>query len=152
MRKIIYLLFFCIAIGCQPKNNIPISISLHKNWQFKGVDTLDWNTASVPGNVFTDLLSLKIIENPFIKNNEKKAQWVSKKDWEYKTIFKLSKEILNKENIEINFEGLDTYAKIYINGNYQLDTDNAFQKYSIPVKNLLKEENERIEAVTFSTK
>jgi len=142
MRKIIYLLFFCIAIGCQPKNNIPISISLHKNWQFKGVDTLDWNTASVPGNVFTDLLSLKIIENPFIKNNEKKAQWVSKKDWEYKTTFKLSKEILNKENIEINFEGLDTYAKIYINRNYQLDTDNAFQKYSISVKNLLKEENE----------
>ena len=120
----------------------PISISLHKNWQFKGIDTLDWNTASVPGNVFTDLLSLKIIENPFIKNNEEKVQWVSKKDWEYKTRFKLSKEILNKENIEINFEGLDTYAKIYINGNYQLDTDNAFQKYSIPVKNLLKEENE----------
>ena len=142
MRKIIYLLFFCIAIGCQPKNNIPISISLHKNWQFKGVDTLDWNTASVPGNVFTDLLSLKIIEDPFIKNNEEKVQWVSNKDWEYKTIFKLSKEILNKENIEINFEGLDTYAKIYINGNYQLDTDNAFQKYSISVKNLLKEENE----------
>ncbi|MDG1398810.1 MAG: glycoside hydrolase family 2 protein [Polaribacter sp.] len=142
MRKLIYLSLFCIAFGCQPKNNTPISISLHKNWQFKGIDTLDWNTASVPGNVFTDLLSLKIIEDPFIKNNEEKVQWVSKKDWEYKTIFKLSKEILNKENIEINFEGLDTYAKIYINGNYQLDTDNAFQKYSIPVKNLLKEENE----------
>ena len=142
MRKLIYLSLFCIAFGCQPKNNTPISISLHKNWQFKGIDTLDWNTASVPGNVFTDLISLKIIEDPFIKNNEEKVQWVSKKDWEYKTIFKLSKEILNKENIEINFEGLDTYAKIYINGNYQLDTDNAFQKYSIPVKNLLKEENE----------
>ena len=62
MRKLIYLSLFCIAFGCQPKNNTPISISLHKNWQFKGIDTLDWNTASVPGNVFTDLLSLKIID------------------------------------------------------------------------------------------
>ncbi|MFK8060515.1 MAG: glycoside hydrolase family 2 TIM barrel-domain containing protein [Polaribacter sp.] len=115
---------------------------MNKNWQFKGVDTLDWKSATVPGNIFTDLLDHKIIEDPFIKNNEEKVQWVSGKNWEYKTTFTLSDEILQKNNIELNFEGLDTYAKIYINGNYQLDTDNAFRKYSIPIKDLVKKENE----------
>ena len=143
MRKILFSLSILVFFGCSTiEKDIPQKIMLTDNWQFKGVDTIDWKSASVPGNIFTDLLDHKIIEDPFVKNNEEKVQWVSTKDWEYKTTFTLSDAILSKENIEINFEGLDTYAKIYINGNYQLDTDNAFRKYSIPVKNLLKKENE----------
>ena len=143
MRKILFSLSILVFFGCSTiEKDIPQKIMLTDNWQFKGVDTIDWKSASVPGNIFTDLLDHKIIEDPFVKNNEEKVQWVSIKDWEYKTTFTLSDAILSKENIEINFEGLDTYAKIYINGNYQLDTDNAFRKYSIPVKNLLKKENE----------
>ena len=144
MRRIIFVLFILLFIGCNTlEKNTPLKVSLIDNWEFKGIDTLDWKTATVPGNVFTDLLSHKIIEDPFIKNNEEKAQWVSSKSWEYKTTFTLSEAILKKEHIELNFEGLDTYAKIYINGNYQLDTDNAFRKYSISLKEIpIKESNE----------
>ncbi|WP_026775093.1 glycoside hydrolase family 2 protein [Polaribacter sp. Hel_I_88] len=143
MRKIIFGLLILLFFGCNSiKKDKPIQQKLHTNWQFKGIDTLDWKTAIVPGNIFTDLLHHKIIEDPFIKNNEEKVQWVSTKSWEYKTTFSLSDEVLAKKNIEINFDGLDTYAKIYINGNYQLNTDNAFRTYSIPVKELVKKENE----------
>ena len=132
------------VFGCNTlEKDTPIKIALTENWQFKGIDTLDWKPAIVPGNVFTDLLSHKIIEDPFIKNKEEKVQWVSNRSWEYKTTFTLSEAILTKEHIELHFEGLDTYAKIYINGNYQLDTDNAFRKYTISLKELpLKESNE----------
>ncbi len=143
MRKVIVVIFFLFFVCCNTlEKDLPINIPLNINWQFKGTDTLNWKIATVPGNVFTDLLTHQIIEDPFVKTNEDKAQWVSKTDWEYKTTFKLSDEILQKKNIELNFEGIDTYAKIYINGNYQLDTDNAFRKYSIPIKELVKKENE----------
>jgi beta-mannosidase len=145
MRKIIFgIAMLFLFFGCTSlEKELPIQIQLNSNWQFKGIDTLDWKSATVPGNIFTDLLSHKIIKDPFIKNNEEKVQWVSDRSWEYKTTFTLSDAILKKEHIELNFEGLDTYAKIYINEHYQLDTDNAFRKYSISLKELpIKESNE----------
>ena len=137
MRRIFVGFLILALFGCSTLDkDLPLEIELNTNWQFKGINTLDWKSASVPGNIFTDLLSHKVIEDPFIKTNEEKVQWVSKKDWEYKTNFSLSEEILNKKNIELNFEGLDTYAKIYINGNYQLNTDNAFKRYTISLKDI----------------
>ncbi|SDT99685.1 beta-mannosidase [Polaribacter sp. Hel1_33_78] len=137
MRRIFVGFLILALFGCSTlEKDLPLKIELNTNWQFKGINTLDWKSASVPGNIFTDLLSHKVIEDPFIKTNEEKVQWVSKKDWEYKTNFSLSEEILNKKNIELNFEGLDTYAKIYINGNYQLNTDNAFKRYTISLKDI----------------
>ena len=137
MRRIFVGFLMLTVFGCSTlEKDLPVEIELNTNWQFKGINTLDWKSASVPGNIFTDLLSHKVIEDPFIKTNEEKVQWVSKKDWEYKTNFSLSEEILNKKNIELNFEGLDTYAKIYINGNYQLNTDNAFKRYTISLKDI----------------
>ncbi len=143
MRKIIFGISLMLFFGCNSiQKETPISVEINKNWQFKGVDTLDWKSATVPGNIFTDLLDHNIIEDPFIKNNEEKVQWVSNKNWEYKTNFQLSDEVLSKENIELHFEGLDTYAEIYINGKHQLNTENAFRKYIVPVKKILKKENE----------
>ncbi len=141
IRKLLLLLLI-LTIGCQQKNNTPITLSLNDNWQFKGVDTLDWKSATVPGNVFTDLLDHKIIEDPFVKNNEEKVQWVSKKNWKYKTKFILDNEILKKKNIELNFNGLDTYATIFLNDFLIGQTENAFKKYTFKVEDLIKKENE----------
>ena len=142
MRNLLFILLALIFFNCQPKTDLPIKFSLNENWYFKGVDTLKWQKASVPGNVFTDLLSHKIIKNPFIKTNEDSMQWVSKKDWEYKTSFTLTEEILNKENIELKFDGLDSYASIYINDSLIGTTNNAFRTWSINIKKNVKPKNE----------
>ena len=76
MRSLLSLILIVFALGCNTlEKDIPIKKILIDNWQFKGIDTLDWRSASVPGNIFTDLISHKIIEDPFIKNNEEKVQW-----------------------------------------------------------------------------
>lgn len=142
MRKLLFIFLSILIFGCQPKSDLPIKIILDKNWQFKGIDTLAWQSASVPGNIFTDLLDHKIIEDPFIKNNEDKVQWVSKKDWKYKTDFSLPNEILNRKNIELNFEGLDTYATIYLNDSLLTTTENAFRSYIFDIKKIAKKENQ----------
>ncbi|TXD53057.1 MULTISPECIES: beta-mannosidase [unclassified Polaribacter] len=142
MNKIIFGFAVFLFFGCNSlEKNLPIEIALTTNWQFKGIDTLDWKPATVPGNIFTDLLSHQIIIDPFIKNNEEKVQWVSDKSWEYKTSFTLSDAVLKKEHIELNFEGLDTYATIYLNDSLLDKTNNAFRTFTFDIKILSKKEN-----------
>ncbi|MDP4704422.1 MAG: glycoside hydrolase family 2 protein [Polaribacter sp.] len=137
-----FLLFLSVLGILSCKNeNLPTKITLLENWEFKGVDTLEWQTASVPGTIFSDLMDQKMIENPFVKTNEDSMQWVSKKNWEYKTTFSLSKKQLQKKNIELHFDGLDTYATIYFNDSIILKVNNAFKKYSIDIKKSAKAKN-----------
>ena len=142
MRKTLMLLSLILIWNCKSKKDMPIYISVSENWQFKGTDTLDWKSASVPGNVMTDLLDHKIIEDPFIQTNEEKAQWIATKNWEYKTTFSLNDSILKKENIYLNFEGLDTYTTIFLNDSLIGQSNNAFKTFTFDIKKLLKEENE----------
>ncbi len=136
------LLLIVVCFSCQPKHDLPTTINLDENWQFKKVSDTVWHSATVPGNVFSDLLHHQLIEDPFICNNEEKVQWVSETDWEYKTTFSLNEDLLEKKNFELNFEGLDTYASVYLNDSLILKANNAFRKWEVDVKPLLKLENE----------
>ena len=138
--SLLFLIFICFS--CQPKHDLPQTTELTENWQFKKVNDTIWNSATVPGNVHSDLLEHHLIEDPFIGDNEKDLQWISETDWEYKTKFSLSEETLQKKNIELNFEGLDTYASVYLNDSLILKVNNAFREWNVDAKPLLKGENE----------
>ncbi len=132
------LVFFT---SCQPTSQIPLIYEINKNWSFSAENQNNWYPAKVPGNIYSDLIDNKLIEDPFIGENEKKVQWVSDSTWLYTTSFKASPEILNKENITLNFEGLDTYASVLLNDHPLISTNNAFRTYNIPIKNWIKEKN-----------
>ncbi len=150
-KYILFLLVIITVSSCKKTTSeLPITFTIHDNWEFKSVEDSDWKSASVPGNIFTDLLSHKIIPDPFIKTNEEKVQWVSKKDWEYKTTFTINEETLQKENINLTFEGLDTYAKVYLNNQLITTTSNAFRTYNIDVKKYLKADNS-LKIIFFNT-
>ncbi|SDS54483.1 beta-mannosidase [Formosa sp. Hel1_31_208] len=139
--SIVIILVFSI-MSCQPKHDIPISIDLHSHWQYKSLNDSIWSSAKVPGNVHSDLLDHKRIEHPFISNNEDSLQWISDTDWEYKSTFDVDKETLDKNHIELNFKGLDTYASVFLNDSLILKTDNAFRAFSVDVKSALKPQND----------
>ncbi|MFN0728993.1 beta-mannosidase [Polaribacter gochangensis] len=152
-KCLLFLLLITSIVGCKKTTSeLPIVFNIHENWEFKSAKDADWKSASVPGTIFTDLLDHKLIPDPFVETNEEKVQWVSDSTWVYRTTFKLTEDILNKENIELHFEGLDTYAKIYINGNYQLDTDNAFREYSISLKDIPHSKNNELKIIFQPTK
>lgn len=139
-------------MNCESKRNTPIVKKLNSNWKFKQdhPDTI-WRSADVPGNVHTDLMSHDLIPDPFILNNEEKVQWVSDQSWIYQSKFSVSLETLSKKNHELSFDGLDSYANIYLNDSLILQSNNAFRTYEIDVKDILKEENE-VRVQFFSTK
>ncbi|WP_431135432.1 glycosyl hydrolase 2 galactose-binding domain-containing protein [Psychroserpens mesophilus] len=142
MKYNILIIVLFLITSCQPKHDVPETINLHDNWQFKAVNDSVWIPATVPGNVHSDLLENNHIKNPFIGNNEDGLQWISKTDWEYKTNFLVDKKTLNKQHIELNFEGLDTYASVFLNDSLILESHNAFRTFSIDVKSALKPKNE----------
>jgi beta-mannosidase len=114
------------------------SYFLTSGWEFKQTSSTSWLPASVPGTVHTDLLENKIIEDPFFRINEKDLQWIDKTDWEYRCTFFPEQEIFDKEVIELVFEGLDTYAEVYLNGKLILQAENMFREWKVPCKNILK--------------
>ncbi len=98
----------------------------------------EWLEASVPGCVHTDLLANELIPDPFYRDNELKLGWIDKVPFEYKTKFKVDKSVLNHDNIELYFKGLDTYADVYVNGKLVLSADNMFREWKIDVKKFLE--------------
>jgi beta-mannosidase len=142
MKYSVLVIILLTLISCQPKHDLPVTIGLHNDWQFKAVTDSIWQAATVPGNVHSDLLDNKRIEHPFIGANEDSLQWITATDWEYKTTFFVDKETLRKKYIELNFEGLDTYASVFLNDSLILETNNAFREFSVDVKYALKFENE----------
>lgn len=115
-----------------------MEISLNSGWKFREVNKTEWLSATVPGCVHTDLIANKKIEDPFYRDNEKRLQWIGKTDWEYQTIFNVSAETLKRQNIEIVFQGLDTYANVFLNEKPILDADNMFRTWRVDVKKFLK--------------
>ena len=115
--------------------------NLHEGWKFRQARLTNWYPATVPGVVHTDLLQNKIIEDPFFRLNERGLQWIDKEDWVYETCFTLAAGMMRKENMELVFEGLDTYADVYLNDECILKADNMFRRWSIPVRQYIREEN-----------
>jgi beta-mannosidase len=115
-----------------------IRVPLQSDWHFREAGKTTWYAATVPGCVHTDLLNNKLIEDPFWRDNEKKLQWIGKTNWEYQTTFDLDAAMVKHEKLELVFEGLDTYANVFLNDQPLLNADNMFRTWRVDGKPLLK--------------
>ena len=116
--------------------------SLSGQWTFRQHNTNEWMPATVPGGVHTDLLALGKIPNPFVADNEKQVQWIADTDWEYRTTFKVSAEVLKEAKQYLVCDGLDTLAEVSLNGKLLGKTDNMYRQWKWDVTGSLKETNE----------
>ena len=117
---------------------VPLRKELNEDWKFKQARLNNWYPATVPGVVHTDLMDNKIIEDPFFRLNERGMQWIDKEDWIYQTTFQLTPEMMGRENIDLIFKGLDTYADVYLNEKKILEANNMFREWKTSIKPDLK--------------
>lgn len=145
MRKLILCGIICCSgfVYGQSKDNSETLI-LDEGWTFSQSGTDKWLSAVVPGTVHQDLLRHELLPDPFYGTNETKIQWVENEDWEYKTTFTVTPEQLTRDGAQMSFEGLDTYADVFLNGSLILKSDNMFVGYSVPVKEVLREGENRL--------
>lgn len=109
-----------------------------ENWTFNKQNEAKKHKATIPGTVHTDLFQNQLIPDPFFGTNEKELQWIENENWEYETHFTLSELELKNQNIDLEFEGLDTYATVLLNGKVVLEANNMFRKWTISAKSHLK--------------
>ena len=93
-----------------------------------------WLAATVPGSVQTDLMAAGLVADPFVRDNEAAIQWVGLSDWVYRTTFTVDEATLARRHAELVFDGLDTFAEVYLNGHRLLGADNMFRRWSAPAK------------------
>ena len=134
-KPILTAMSLCMALAAAAA---PVRQHLHDDWQFRQARLNNWYPATVPGTVHTDLMANRIIEDPYFRLNERGVQWVDKEDWIYETHFEADAGLLARERIELVFEGLDTYADVYLNDEKVLAADNMFRRWRTEVKRLLR--------------
>ena len=112
-------------------SDLMIQQEINQNWQFSQAGKNEWLPATVPGTVHTDLMANKKIEDPYYRLNEHSLQWIDKVDWEYKTTFVADENFLKYQSVELCFEGIDTYASVFVNDKLLFQADNMFRIVAI---------------------
>ncbi|KAI0036030.1 glycoside hydrolase family 2 protein [Vararia minispora EC-137] len=130
---------------------------LHENWLFTqiggGDGTLkdEWlPTTSFPTSVHVELLKAKRIPDPFIGLHEWDVQWIGEAEWAFKTTFAVTEMELAAENVDLVFDGLDTFASVALNGQTILQTQNQFVSYRASAKSFLKRSDNEL-VITFAS-
>jgi beta-mannosidase len=122
----------------------PASRELNSGWEFRALsaaarpDVGNWHAAQVPGVVQTNLFAAHLIPDLFYGDNEARLQWIGLTDWEYRTTFQVDAATLHCEHIDLVFDGLDTYAEVFLNEHQVLTADNMFRSWRIAAKPLLR--------------
>lgn len=142
----LFLIFISCSVLAQTSNRNLAT----ENWTFNKQNESKKHKATVPGTVHTDLFANQLIPDPFYGANEKQLQWIEDEDWEYETFFSVTNTELSHENIELELNGLDTYANVFLNGIAILEADNMFRKWSLSVKNQLKKGKNHLKIVFHS--
>ena len=111
---------------------------LNTAWKMHKANEQKWHDATVPGSVYHDLLNHGLMEDPFWRENEHEALDICSHDYEYQTTFDVDAKMLEDDRVILVFEGLDTIAKVYLNGQIIGATNNMHRTYKYDVKQLLK--------------
>lgn len=110
------------------------TVSLNSGWTFQELNKPELLPAMVPGSVQRSLLNLKKIPDPFLGINENAVQWIEEKDWQFNRTLLVTPAMLECNRLNLVFEGLDTYATVYVNDVKVLAADNMFRSWRVNIR------------------
>ena len=127
-----------------------ITAEIHSGWQMRQAGWEECLPASVPGSVYHDLMQNGKMDDPFWRDNFLKALKRMDHDYEYKTEFAADKALLKSDAVLLRFEGIDTVADVFLNGEKLGRTENMHRTFEFEVKDLLKEEGNELRVLLHS--
>lgn len=122
-------------------------LSLNGAWRMRALDETDWHEAQVPGSVYADLLRDGSLPDPFYGENEQAAFRLMDKDYECVRGFVIDQEALASPRMLLRCHGLDTIARVYINGQQAGEGNNMHVCYEFDIKRYLKAGDNEIRVV-----
>lgn len=95
----------------------------------------DWIPVSAPGDAYLALVEAGQLAHPFFGRNEAAAGWVRDREFWWHTHLAVD-TAAQDETVELVFEGLDTFADIFIDGAQIGASDNMFRTLRLDVTSL----------------
>src|SRR5580698_7210960 len=138
------VLAFLLGVSLPTYAAEPTMQPLNAGWEFHAINAAGrpemstWRAAQVPGVVQTDLLAAHLIPDPFYGDSESQLQWIGLTDWEFRSTFLVDTATLQHGHVDLVFDGLDTYAEVFLNEQPVLTADNMFRPWRISARPLLK--------------
>ena len=86
---------------------------LNNNWQMRIAGEDIWLPARVPGSIYQDLTDGGRLDDPYWRDNEKKALAIMENHFVYRCVFR--KEEKEYSEAILRFESLDTLTEIHLN-------------------------------------
>ncbi|MCO4814374.1 MAG: hypothetical protein KC454_06650 [Flavobacteriales bacterium] len=128
-------------------NSLSVNAQRELTWSIFHPVQKVWIDLGAKGSVQEALVQSGELPDPFYGKNEDMFGWIEEHQWEFKSIFFVSKEMLMSNFVEIEFPSIDTYASIYVNNKLVFKANNAFRPYSSQIKKLLKEGSNEISVI-----
>lgn len=147
IERILFLGCMLGLVSCSHDfQKAPVRKSEHMDWTISNENTdssarITMQNGRVPGFVQLELLNRSML-NRFSSgtNPEMYAAYDSaaKQTWNYQTQLFISDSLYRFSNIDLVFEGIDTFSEIYINDSLLSATNNMFRTWRIAAKRFLK--------------
>jgi beta-mannosidase len=113
-------------------------------------DDTQWLDIHVPGDVHRTLIDNGVIPDPFYDQNESECAWMEEKEWWYRLRFDVPDTPLQAdERSQLIFQGIDTFATIWLNGKKLGQTNNMFHPWVYDVSADLQYGEPNILAICF---
>ncbi len=117
-----------------------LTLDLNGKWLFKingeniyGIAE-GYMEAQVPGSVYGALYELGKIPDPFYRDNELTALQLMENDFTYVLNFDIAEELLNQDAVLLHFDGIDTLADVFLNGQLIGNTCNMHRIWEYDIK------------------
>ena len=147
--KLIYCLLFLLVILAK-SNAAKVELdSDYCDWYFSIGKNKKQYMAIVPGSNINDLVCNRLISNPYLDNNISNLKWIEDSSFTYVTNFDL--QVRAEFKYDIIFEGLDTYAEVYLNNQLVLKGNNMFLAYHQEITKWLRDGTNLLKIVFKST-
>ena len=117
----------------------------NEKWTLRGRDAAGNQftiPAEVPGCVHTDLIRAGLLKDIFYRDNARACTWIENDDFTYLCDFDVPAPA---PNAFLEFDGLDVYCTVTLNGTVLGRCDDMFRAYAFPVDGLLKPGRNRLE-------
>ena len=109
----------------------------------ESLDSLfDWIEVARPSSVHTSLHRAGRLPHPYLGLNSQQYSWVDKKVWYYQKEF-LTPSLGEEEWAFLSFEGIDYFAKVWLNGQLLGTHEGMFGGPEFEVRRLLKPVNQQ---------
>lgn len=123
-----------LLTGWQVRDFLPDTAS-PADLSCSALDTTDWLSAPVPGDVNAVLVAAGRMPDPHFGDNARQCYWVSAREWCYRVEFAHTPAAAQ---CDLCLEGVDGHADLFLNGAPLGRLENAFRPYRFNVTGKLR--------------